>query len=113
MRFHMVNAQGWNTKRPREALGKRCANQERAHQPGSCGVGNTVDVIQRLVCVAQHPLGQWCDLSHMIARCQLGYDPAIVRMQCDLTVQGLRQQSVFAVVQRYPCFVAGAFNTKN
>ena len=68
MRLHMVDTQCRNAQGPSEAFGKRSANEERAHQPGPCGVGDTVDVIQSCPRLAARGVSM-CDLAHMIARC--------------------------------------------
>ena len=49
----------------------------------------------------------------MVAGCQLWHDPAVLRMQTDLAIQGIAQQTMVTIVDGHTGFITGGLDTQH
>jgi len=108
--FQVVDAEHRLVQRQTQAAGKRGADQQRAGQPRTLGVGDRIDLRQRSAAVLEGLLQQRNRAADVVARCQFRHHAAVRRMHRNLRVQRMRQQALFGIDQRNAGFVTGGFN---
>ena len=117
MAFHVMDADRGLVQRPRQRSGHASANEQRADQARTCGVGDAVKVTDAHARLGQSLLDQGQQFAHVVAAGQLRHHPAIFGMQRDLAVERLRQQAVRArqrgVVDGHAGLVAGSFDAED
>ena len=111
--FHMMYADGRYAPGPGQAAANRRADQQRANQSWTTGIGDTIDRIRRDASGAEDFLQQRQGLAHMIARGQFRHDATILGMQRDLAVQGVREQATITVIEGDTGFIAGSFKAQD
>ncbi len=97
----------------RQRVGDPGADQQRAGQARSLGVGDRIDRGGRDAGALQHLAEQGQHTPDMVARRQFRHHAAVCAVHLDLRVQGVGEQPLRRVVQRQAGFVAGTFDTEN
>jgi hypothetical protein len=111
--LHVVDADGRNAQGEGQAAADAAADQQRADQARSGGVGDAVELPQVDTGVGQQRPQQGDGAAQVVARGQFRYHAAVLRVQRHLTVQGVAEQAAPAVVQAETGFVAGTFDAQN
>src|SRR5262249_41548779 len=109
----MVYAERGYFQREGKCVGNAGSNEQRAGKTGPLRIGDAVDVRQLATRLREHSLGQWHDASDVIARCKLGHNAAVRFVHLGLRMQGVREQSAFAVVECEAGLVAGSLDPEN
>ena len=103
---------GGDAEAPGQAAAESRANEQRAHQARSGGVGDPVEVMQAFSALVQRRPGQGHDLADVVAGGQFRHDAAEVGVQVDLAVQDIGEQPGLRVVERDSGFVAGRLDSQ-
>ena len=113
MAFHSVHSHSRNVQANGQRLGAGGANQQRADQARTRGVGDGFDLRALYASLSQHLTDQRQHALDVIARSQLRHYAAEHPMLLDLTEQGISQQAALAVIQSDTGFVAGGFQAQH
>ena len=93
------------------------ADQQRADQPGTGGIGHAVEVFELQTGLGQGLPDQRQQLAHVVAAGQFRHHPAVFGVQGDLAVDRVGAQSGAArqrrVVDGHAGFVAGGFDAED
>ena len=111
--FHMMHADGRHAPGPGQAAANRRTDQQRANQPRTTGIGDAIDRARRNACSTEDLVQQRQGFAYMIARGQFRHDAAILGVQRDLAVQGVREQATITVIEGDAGFVAGSFKAQD
>ena len=112
MAFKVVDGDDWFVQGEGQRVGIARTGQKRAAQPRPLGEGHRVDVGIVFARVAQAGTGQRHEAADVVAAGQLGHHAAVFGVHGHLGVQGVGEQSAFAVVKGDAGFVAGRFDTE-
>ena len=107
MAFHVVNRYDRAIPGEAEARCRTAAHHQRTHEPGTGRVGDGIRLLDTRF--AKNLLNQRQDAPQVIPRRNLGDNPAVHRMQIDLAVQGMRNQTEFRIVNGHASLITTRF----
>ena len=103
-----------NARRPhkhptaRGGAGHQCTDQARPR-----GIGHAAKLLQTDSGPLDDRLGQGQQITNVVARSQFRHHAAIFRMEFNLAVQYVGEQTALAVIDREAGFIAGAFDSQD
>ena len=89
------------------------SDQKRSGQTRAFGDGNGINFFFLDACARQNVVNQHQRTANMVAAGEFRHNAAVGSVHVDLRVDGVCQQSFFAVDQRNAGFIARAFNAEN
>ena len=113
MPFHVMHGHGRHIQGPRQSACTGGSDQQRADQSWAGCVRDAINISALQLGLIKTVLQQGPQFSNVISAGQLGHHAAVLGMQIDLAVQGMRKQTALSAVQREAGFVTGSFDANN
>ena len=113
MALEVMDADRRHAEPVRERRGDARADEQRAGEARTLGVGDRVEVLERHSGAREHALDERQRVPDVVARSELGHDAAVVGVHRRLSVHLLGEEAAHGVVHRHAGFVAGGFDPEH
>ncbi|CAI8408748.1 MAG: Uncharacterised protein [Halieaceae bacterium] len=107
--FHMVHPQAGHTEARGNSPTQRGTHHQCANKPRARGISHALNLTAGNAALRQHLINQRQGFTHVVTAGQLGHHTAVLRVNVDLGVQCVRQQTPLGVIQRHPGLITAGF----